>query len=306
MPELPEVEFARRCIERWLEGRNITRAVAEPGKPLRGVTPVELERALSGRRLAAIDRLGKNLLLSFDGDVGLYVHLGMTGKFVSAPAGAPTLDRARLRLELSDGSVVAMIDPRRFGRVRLVPRSELRSIPEVSLLGPDALEDSPSGKLLRQRYGGSRRPLKVLLLEQDRLAGLGNIQAAEVLFRAKLSPFARPADLSPADWNRLANAIRASLRYSLDAESSQSSDEIRYVEERGAPNPFKVYQRAGQPCSRCGTTLRREAQGQRTTFFCPRCQAAPARGRLQARVTPKSRRSRRASVSASSARRKRD
>jgi formamidopyrimidine-DNA glycosylase len=303
MPELPEVEFAGRSLARWLSGKTIDRAGADPGKPLRGVTPAEIERALAGRRLESVDRRGKHLLLAFDGGVGLYVHLGMTGKFVRSRPGAAAPERARLRLQLSDGSVVAMIDPRRFGRVRLIPRGELPSIPEIAGLGPDALRDAPSGLSLRQIFGESRRPLKILLLEQDRLAGLGNIQAAEVLFRARLSPFARPPDLGTADWARLARAIQASLKYSLEFETSEERDEIRYVEEPGAPNPFQVYGREGKPCPRCGTPIRREAQGQRSTFFCAHCQATPAD---QASATRKRRRSSRASASASSARRKRD
>jgi formamidopyrimidine-DNA glycosylase len=120
------------------------------------------------------------------------------------------------------------------------------------------------------------------------------------IFYGLIFSFARPDDLSPADWNRLAKAIQASLKYSLGFEAPEGRDEIRYVEERGAPNPFKIYGHEGEPCPRCGTAIRREAQGQRSTFFCPHCQAG------QARATRKSRRSSRARASASSARRKRD
>jgi formamidopyrimidine-DNA glycosylase len=301
MPELPEVEFARRCLARWLSGKKIEGVAAEPGKPLRGVTPAELSVALTGRALQSTDRRGKHLLLVFDGGVRLYLHLGMTGKFLRSRAGGDAPGRARLRLDLSDGSVVAMVDPRRFGRIQLVPGTELP--PEMAGLGPDALRDPPSGPTLRQRLEGSRRPLKILLLEQDRLAGLGNIHAAEVLFRAKLSPFSKPQDLSPADWGKLARAIQASLAYAIGIEANEERDGIRYVEEPGAPNPFKVYGHEGEPCPRCRTPIRREAQGQRSTFFCPHCQGA--RG-AQARATRKRRRSSRASASASSARRKRD
>jgi formamidopyrimidine-DNA glycosylase len=300
MPELPEVEFARRCIVRWLDGKKIERVAAEASKPLRGVTPAQLAAALTGRKLEATDRRGKHLLLRFDGGVGLYLHLGMTGKFVRAPPGEPTPGPVRLRLDLSDGSAVAMLDSRRFGRVQLVPRDELP--PEMAGLGPDALRDAPTGASLQQTFAGSRRPLKILLLEQDRIAGLGNIHAAETLFRAKLSPFAAPAALKPADWGRLARAIQASLAYAFAIEAPEGRDEIQYVEEPGAPNRFKVYGHEGEPCPRCRTPIRREAQGQRSTFFCPHCQGAPP----QAKATRKRRRSSRASASASSARRKRD
>jgi formamidopyrimidine-DNA glycosylase len=302
MPELPEVEFARRCIARWLEGKKIDRVVAEAGKPLRGVIPAQLAAALTGRRLEATDRRGKHLVLRFDGGAGLYLHLGMTGKFVRSLPGEPAPERARLRLGLSDGSAVAMLDPRRFGRVQLIASGELPA--EMAELGPDALSDPPTGASLQQRFAGSRRPLKILLLEQDRVAGLGNIHAAEVLFRAKLSPFAGPADLKPADWGRLARAIQASLAYAFAIEASEGRDEIRYVEEPGAPNRFKVYGHEGEPCPRCRTPIRREAQGQRSTFFCPHCQRAPRPA--QAKATRKRRRSSRARASASSARRKRD
>ncbi len=280
MPELPEVEIARRSLERWLVGRPIARASATPGKPLRGLTPAEVSRALSGRTVRRVERRGKHLLWDLGAGQGAHLHLGMTGKLVRREGKEPAPPYARVSLDLSDGSRVHLVDPRRFGRFELGPLDALRASPTLRELGPDAWDEAPTAELLRERLAGSRREIKVSLLDQRRIAGLGNIQASESLFRARLSPFARADELSPADWRRLAKGIHDALSYALGAEGKGARDrDIRYVEEPGAPNPFLVYGRAGEPCPRCGGPIRQEVQRQRSTYLCPVCQPGPAPGK---------------------------
>jgi formamidopyrimidine-DNA glycosylase len=268
MPELPEVEIARRNLERWLEPTSVTGAEADRTRIFRGANRQAFTR-LRGR-LAFAERRGKMLLLGFERNQGLLSHLGMTGKWVRRPEGQlEPYSRARLRL--ADGSVLHYRDPRLFGRIKPAPADALLSLPEVTQLGPDPLLETLDGPRLAGCFGTRRTPLKVALLDQSRLAGLGNIHAAEALWRAKLSPLRPVSSLIAPEWRRLATAIRAVIRFALRREDDE---DIAYVEEPGTPNPFRVYGRAGKPCPRCRTTIRSVSQAGRTTYFCPRCQPA--------------------------------
>jgi len=271
MPELPEVDFARRQLERWLKGRRILEVGARSGSPLRRTRPRDLQR-LEGRMLRKVTRLGKHLALAFDGGLGVHLHLGMTGKIVHRPAGAPEPRFSKVRFRLARGEV-HFCDSRRFGRFRLLPLSELRGLPEMACLGPDAWSALPEPLELGRLLARTRRPIKVALLDQSLLAGLGNIHAAEALWRAKLSPLARADRLSPGQLRALRKGIHASLAYAMRHMDVHDGD-VQYVEE-GAPNPFYVYAREGLPCRRNDRTpIRRAVQAQRSTFYCPYCQSA--------------------------------
>jgi formamidopyrimidine-DNA glycosylase len=266
MPELPEVEIARRNLERWLEGTAVTAAQADRTRVFRGGDRSAFER-LRGE-LAFARRRGKTLLLGFQHNQGFLSHLGMTGKWVSRAAGQSE-PYSRARLVLANGRVLHYRDPRQFGRIHPAPANALEGLPEVRRLGVDPLLDQLDVRALKAAFGRSRTPLKVALLDQARVAGLGNIHAAEALWRAKLSPFRRAGALTDGEWRRLATAIRASIRFAL---SRETDEEIAYVEEPGTPNPFRVYGRAGKCCLRCRGTVRRVRQAGRSTYFCPRCQ----------------------------------
>ncbi len=271
MPELPEVELARRCLLRWVGKAPLDRVWASAGKPLRHTTPAEVVRALRGRRTLGVERIGKHLLWRLDGGVAVHLHLGMTGKLVLRREGdaAPAHERVGFA---AGGHTIHFVDPRRFGRFELVSASRLRELPEEAELGPDALDEPLRGPALAARLGATRRPLKVALMDQALIAGLGNIQVAEALFRARLSPTVTPAKLSPTQWRALASAIQRSLQQALLAERPGAGRDIAYVEEPGSANPFQVYGHAGDPCPRCKTPIRRTVQAQRSTFYCPRCQ----------------------------------
>ena len=276
MPELPEVEFARRALVRWLEGRRVERCEAPATRVFRGARREDFER-LRGR-LERLERRGKYLLFTFEADQGLLAHLGMTGKFVRRSAGHPE-PYSRARLHLDDGQVVHLRDPRLFGRLEPLPAHTLPTLPVVRALGRDPLVDGLTPSQLAAAVGPSRQPLKVALMDQGRLAGLGNIHAAEACFRAGLHPARAPASLTPEEWRRLARAVHRTLRFALEHETGE---EIAYLEEAGAPNPFHIYGRAGESCGRCGQRVRSFVQGGRTTHFCPGCQpAGPRRASLR-------------------------
>ena len=280
MPELPEVEIAARNLRRWAEGRRIARVASDP-RAARIFRPGDrggFARELASSRFVKVDRRGKHLLVTLEGrrgrPLGLWSHLGMTGKWVLREASDAEPLHARVRLDLDDGRALLYLDPRLFGRQRVVPGADFVALPEVAALGPDPVHDGIDPGRLAERLRATRRAVKVVLLDQAVLAGVGNIHASESLFAARIDPRRRGAGLSTAEVRALARAIGASLRRGIEM---QDGPEIAYVEEPGAPNPFRVYARDGERCPRCREAeIRRIVQAQRSTFFCPRCQAGGA------------------------------
>jgi formamidopyrimidine-DNA glycosylase len=268
MPELPEVEAWRRGLERWLAGREIVGVDVVDPTVVR-VSPSSREvwadgadwlRAWVGERFDAPSRLGKRLGLSA-GERHAVVHLGMSGRFVRADQ-APR--HARVGWSVDEGAPLWFVDARRFGGVAPLPAAE--GLGEG--LGPDAA--SPlSGPALAARLRGGRA-IKVALLDQAALAGLGNIHAAEALWRAGVNPDRPCHALDQPSWERLAQAIHAQIHQAIDDIPADVVDFV-YVSE-GGPNPFAVYQRAGEPCSRCGDAIEKTVQAGRSTYWCRKCQ----------------------------------
>jgi len=271
VPELPEVEFCGRALVRWTAGRRVVGHVLRDGRSVRARREDRPTVGLDdgAARLDAVfrappgepERRGKRLLWPF-GEAALLLHLGMTGKWTRGDEPR----HAKLGLRLDDGAAIWFSDPRLLGGV--VPTTLAAG--RVMLgegLGPDALLDG-----LPPLRG--RRAVKVALLDQASVAGLGNLHAAEALWRAGIHP-ATPCDaLDAGAWRTLALAVSEQLRWAL--ESFGDEDLITYVEESGAPNPFPLYQRGGEPCPRCRTPIGSFVQAGRTTWWCPGCQPAPS------------------------------
>ncbi|BDG03862.1 bifunctional DNA-formamidopyrimidine glycosylase/DNA-(apurinic or apyrimidinic site) lyase [Anaeromyxobacter oryzae] len=274
MPELPEVEIAARNLRGWTEGRTLVRADpdAKAKRIFRPATPASFAAAVAGARFGEVRRIGKHLLVALEKDaapVGLLVHLGMTGKWLRREEGDPPTRFSRARLHLDDGSVLHFDDLRLFGRLRVVPAARFHEVPEVAKLGRDPLEHGIDVDVLAEALGRSRLPVKVRIMDQAILPGVGNIYASEALFRAKIDPRRKANDLSRAEARRLAGTVIEAMREGI---ARQEGPEITYVEE-GGENPFLVYAREGEPCPRCKKgRIVRVVQAQRSTFFCPRCQ----------------------------------
>jgi formamidopyrimidine-DNA glycosylase len=274
VPELPEVEIAARNLRAWTAGRAIVRSDPDPRaqRIFRPATPAAFARAVAGARFGPIRRVGKHLLVALEGDagpVGLHAQLGMTGKWLRRAEADPATRFSRARLHLDDGSVLHFDDLRLFGRLRVVPQGRFEDVPELVALGPDPLERGVDPDRLAEALARSRLPVKVRIMDQAVLPGVGNIYASEALFRARVDPRRPASDLSRAEVRRLAVAIVEAMREGI---ARQEGPEITYVEE-GGENPFLVYAREGEPCPRCGKgRIVRKVQAQRSTFFCPRCQ----------------------------------
>jgi formamidopyrimidine-DNA glycosylase len=292
MPELPEVEVAARNLRRWMTGRKI-RGVEPREGSARIFRPAKADamQALAGARFHDLRRVGKNLLITLEsraGPIGLWSHLGLTGKWVRRTRDSADSDPpfARLTLELDDRSMLHYTDTRIFGRIRLVPAAAFEELGEIAALGPDPLNDGIDAQALHARLQKIGKPIKVAIMDQALLPGVGNIQAIEGLFRAGIDP-RRPAKaLSRAEVNHLRKGLLDSIAFTLasfaDAGADGGDADVTYVEERRSDNPFLIYGRGGEPCPRCkkggGTgkagagTITRIVQAQRATYFCPECQ----------------------------------
>lgn len=270
MPELPEVEHAARSLRNWLAGAPVARAEAGASAVFRAGGLVRFRRELPGRRLSKVERRGKVLLLSFEGDVGLLSHLGMTGRWVRRDGNAKGRpEHSRARLVLGDGSVLHYCDARMFGRIEVHTASELLALPSVSSLGPDPVLDGIDVARLHGALAKTARPVKVVLMDQAVLAGLGNIYAGEALFRAGIHPQRQARSLTVPEVERLAKGIEAALSRMLEA----MGEELPYLSEGAhVPNPFLVYDRAGEPCPNCRRPLEHVTLGGRSSYFCAHCQ----------------------------------
>jgi len=277
VPELPEVEHAARTLRRLALGRRIVAVALDARAPrlFRPDGPAAFRRAVLGARLVAVERHGKQLLLTLEAGeapgrlVGVNAHLGMTGRWTGGPA-APPPTHARASLSLDDGTRLHYDDPRMFGRLRLVPGADFAALPGLAALGPDPVRHGLDAAGLQAGLARTRRPVKVALLDQSLLAGVGNIHAAEACWRARLDPRRRADRLTGAEAAALARGLRATFRFAL---AKLDGGEVVYI-EAGGENPFHVYDRAGARCRHpgCPGTIRRIVQAQRSTYFCPRCQ----------------------------------
>ncbi len=274
MPELPEVETMRRGAAA-AAGRRIVE-VTRPRSTVRPmpITPAvpALRRRLVGRTIAAVERVAKRVVLVLDTGDRLVVEPRMTG-LVLLGAAPPTEKHVRLVLSLDDGRDLVLWDQRGLGTIRLLDPAAFEAALGPAEIGPDAL--LATGPLLRERLGRTRRPVKVALLDQKALAGVGNIYAAEALFRAKVDPRRPGTELDPKAWGRLAKHLVEILEASIVAKGSSLSDNT-YRSTDGELGGFaaahRVYDREGQPCRSCATAIARIVQAQRSTFYCPTCQ----------------------------------
>ncbi len=275
MPELPEVETVRRRLEPVLTGRRFERVEISDPRLVRPHEPDEVAAELQGERVASVERRGKYLILRFETDRVLLIHLRMTGSLRHSSAGLDDDPHRRALVKLDDGSDVAYRDVRRFGTWLLLEPGELDAY-LAPRLGEEPLDAPFTAARLGQLLARRRAPVKAALLDQRTLAGMGNIYVDEALWRAKIHPL-RPAEsLEPNELRRLHRAVRTSLEHGLARQGSTLRD---YKLPDGASgsmqHEFKVYGRGGEPCDRCATPIAKIRVAGRGTWFCPTCQPEP-------------------------------
>jgi len=271
MPELPEVETARRGIEPHVAGRTLAGAVVRDPR-LRWPVPPDLDAHLRGRRVVSLSRRGKYMLADL-GDTHLLIHLGMSGSLSVVPADTAPRKHDHVDILLADGRALRLHDPRRFGAVLLVP-----GLPEhhplLRDLGPEPLDPAWGGNALWRATRGRTAAIKTVIMDAHTVVGVGNIYASEALFRAGIRPGTAARRLTRPACARLVESIRETLHEALAAGGSSLRD---YVQANGDLGCFqlehRVYGRDGQPCVTCGTEIRMARMGQRSTFWCPNCQS---------------------------------
>ncbi len=276
MPELPEVETVRKAAEARLAGRVITGVDVRNPQLRRPVDIEGLQSACTGKTLTGVDRRGKFMIARLDGPRDLLLHLGMSGALHVLPAGTPLDAHEHVVWRLDDGFHWRFHDPRRFGSVELMPDAPDAPLPApLAAMGPEPLDPAWTGADLHRELRKTSRAVKLALLDQHVVAGLGNIYVCEALFTAGVSPFRKANRISRKQCDKLASGIRGVL---LDAIEHGGTSLRDYTRLDGSEGQFavhlRVYGREGHPCPRCGPDhpVRRRVQQNRSTFHCPNCQ----------------------------------
>jgi formamidopyrimidine-DNA glycosylase len=273
VPELPEVETIRRHLATHVEGRTLHGLEVLDERWSRPIPGAELTAALEGRRVERLGRRGKYLVWELEGDAYLLMHLRMTGTLLIDPPGAPPYTRAWIRLGDHD---LAYTDPRRFGTGELALGGEALDGFFAARLGLEPFDEAFTGAYLHALARTSRAPVKAFLLDQKRVAGVGNIYADEALFRARIHPL-RPANrLTRPQAAALRDAVVESLAAGIEAKGA-SIDDFRdpYGVAGTFQHQFLVHLREGEPCMRCGGPVRKLRAAGRGTYVCERCQPRP-------------------------------
>ncbi len=275
MPELPEIEVLRRSLAERLPKRRVV-AVEVLSPALREPLDRRALGALRGRRIVTLRRRSKYLLIDFERGRTLAVHLGMSGRLTLVPAATAREPHEHLALQLDSGERLRLRDPRRFGLAFVAATAGLESDPHFVRLGREPLDPPLRGADLAALAAGRTAPVKAFLMDASAVVGVGNIYAAEALFRARLHPERSVAALRRRDWERLAGTVVDVLEQAIREGGTTLND---FADGDGNSGYFQVslavYGREGEPCPACGARIRRRVRSNRSSFFCPRCQRAP-------------------------------
>jgi len=273
VPELPEVETIKNTLLSKLVGRRIMKVTATLPRLIKIPTPEKFVSLIKGKEIKHLFRRGKYLLLNLSGGYLLIFHLRMTGRLLYLPADAPVVKHTHLIFHLDNGEQLRFHDLRTFGTIYLVQEGELGLIRGLVTLGPEPLGPRFTPDYLREVLAGRQTTIKGALLNQELLAGLGNIYVDESLFRAGIHPARRAGSLTGDEVFRLHRAIRSVLEEGIRYRGTSVRD---YVDGEGKTGGFQerlaVYGRRGQPCVKCGTPLELARIAGRGSVYCPRCQ----------------------------------
>ncbi len=277
MPELPEVETIVRQLAKVLPGRRVERVQILRDNIVQG-SPANLTRSLEGAAIRSVTRRAKFIVVELESDRVWLTHLRMSGSYRVVKNGGdndslPVYTRATFDLE--DGSRLLYVDPRTLGRLEIIPAVDWAA--RAARLGPEPLSPAFTAAVLEDRLAASRQPLKTFLLDQRRIAGLGNIYVAEALWRARLSPRRRAKNVGPVRARRLHRAIVEVLSEAVGGSgTSLGGTYLNFADADGDRGDFyealNVYDREDEPCRRCGGAIKRIVQAQRSTYYCPTCQ----------------------------------
>jgi formamidopyrimidine-DNA glycosylase len=271
MPELPEVETVARGLASQIRGCHI-QTVALHRSGLRYPFPAGFAQGLSGRRVRAVGRRAKYILVELDNQTSWVIHLGMSGKLLYSSEAAPPMDKhEHVRLTLEGGATLLYQDPRRFGAMELIATTDLPRHAWFAHLGPEPLQASADD--IWPSISASRAPIKQRIMDAGVVVGVGNIYASEALFRAHIHPLTPSCALSRDQWDTLFDAIREVLEAAISSGGSTLRDYVRSSGDVGYfQHHFRVYGRDSKPCEQCHTPIAKLVQAGRSSFYCPTCQ----------------------------------
>lgn len=273
MPELPEIETIRRGLAQQLVGRTITRIQVRETRLRLPLNRRRLHRWISKHRFAAFERRAKYLLCRMSNDATLVIHLGMSGRLAWCGGDTPLDKHDHVRFHLDADEELRFHDPRRFGLVETIAPGKLQNHQLFAHLGLEPFAAELTAESLFASTRGLARPVKNFLLDGTKIVGIGNIYASESLFRARIHPTKPVSQLRRQDWKRLLAAVRQTLKLAIASGGTTLNDFFDSNGEMGYFQQYlKVYDREGEKCKRCKTTVKRIVQVGRSTFFCPKCQ----------------------------------
>lgn len=273
MPELPEVETVKRILEPQLTGCTITHIELKRPEIVEHPAPDAFSAAVTGESITGMERRGKYLSILLSNGARIILHLRMTGCLLVTPSGYPEEKHSHLIFHLDSGKELRFIDIRRFGRFWLFGAGENDTLSGVQKLGPEPFDNKVSTGYLFDLLSRRKRAIKSCLLEQEIIAGIGNIYADEILFTAKIRPDRAASTLTPEEWKCLAAAIPFVLHRATQANSMTPEEYLsgKGQEYRNTP-VFQVYGHVGEACPLCGETLQRLVVAGRGSVYCPTCQ----------------------------------
>lgn len=273
MPELPEVETVKRSLEPLLVNRKITGVNVYYAGVIKFPSSLEFQELIAEKEIRGINRRGKYLLFELSGGLTLVIHLRMTGQIVISPPEKQVSKHTHLVFSLSDGQEMRFIDIRKFGMIYLVPTGDWHLIGGLASLGVEPLSDDFTPQKLTELLSKKKSGIKAFLLDQTKIAGVGNIYADEALHAAGLHPERKTDMLNDAEIETLYHAVRAKLQEGIAFRGTSVRD---YVDGKGEKGGFqkqlKVYDRGGKPCLNCGRPLVKTTVAGRGTVFCSFCQ----------------------------------
>ncbi|GKT02474.1 DNA-formamidopyrimidine glycosylase [Furfurilactobacillus sp. WILCCON 0119] len=277
MPELPEVETVRRGLTKMVVGKTITKIDVFYDKMiLNGVS--DFKKRLTGQQILRVDRRGKYLLFRFTDDLTMVSHLRMEGKYFGAPAGTPVDKHTHVIFHLDDGQELCYNDTRKFGRMIVIHTGDEDTVGGLKSLGPEPTPETLTVDYLVAKAAKSRKAVKTWLLDQQNVAGLGNIYCDEVLWLSKIHPEQPTNSLTRSQWASLRENIFAELQLAIDHHGTTVFTYSAFGHAGEFQNELHAYGHVGEPCERCGTEMVKIKVGERGTTFCPKEQVLTVNG----------------------------
>jgi formamidopyrimidine-DNA glycosylase len=275
MPELPEVEVICRGIRSFLIGRTVT-AIQCSGKKLRYPVPMEtMQQVMVNQKITSVERRAKFLQLGLENGEMLIIHLGMTGNLGIFPPTSPRAKHDHVLWLLDNGTELRYNDIRRFGSIQLLAAHEVADREETifKTTGPEPFSDDFTAEYLQNLAKGKSLAVKLFIMTNQTVVGIGNIYANESLFSAGIRPARKAQEITRKEWERLVVEIQKVLTHAIECGGSSISDFLNASQEKGYFQiNFKVYGRAGMPCTRCSTQIEKQKLGGRASYSCPKCQ----------------------------------